>query len=848
MPDPNHNHEPRGWPRPLAGTLLLALLLFTLMALLTYDWRDINILQDPPNTPILGVAGAWCAFLGYRFFGFAVWLVPCWMLMMAVALLSPPRGRLAWRNAGYVIFLLAASTLFALLPETWLSGAAGRLNIAGGRGGVGEVFAEWLKGWFGNLGAWMATLALLFAGLALALGARNLARMRDLVFPSGREKEPEETPVKKQAEPEPEPAPEPKPAGFWSRLLRRVIPDAVDDEETPAPKPAPKPPPETPAEREQRRQEDLRKRVKEVRDAAQRERGAPRPRNPQPPRRAPAQDAPPAAPRAQYDMPTVELLDPIPTTKADHGDVETTGALIVQTLQEFGLQTELTGVERGPVVTQYQLLPAMGIRVEKIASLAATLQLVLKATGLRVQTPVPGKGVVGIEVPNKVAQPVTLREVCSSEMWRANRMEIPLALGKDVSGRDLLFDLTQAPHLLVAGASGSGKSVGLNAILAGLLLTRKPDELRLMLVDPKRVEFSAYNDIPHLLVPVITDPKKVAFGLRWLIMEMDRRYKILQKARVRNISTFNIRPEASQIQLELDRGGPAPDPFAPPAKLPYIVIVIDEMADLMLTVGKEIEESITRLAALSRAVGIHMIIATQRPSVNVITGTIKANFPGRISFKVAQRNDSRTILDGQGAEALIGHGDMLFLNPKNSRLLRAQGAWISEDEVHRLTEHCRSQAKPAFDVGLVHRMDKIQETKPEEILGLEEEEKPAAPSGPAAGGDEEEGDEKTIRDAIQVLRDTRRASTSSLQRRLRLGYNRAARIMDMLEERGIVGPSRGADPREILIDLEGEIPAHISEVIHQNNDAEDDGDDPDFNDGLEDEDDANEDPDEEQET
>jgi S-DNA-T family DNA segregation ATPase FtsK/SpoIIIE len=300
-------------------------------------------------------------------------------------------------------------------------------------------------------------------------------------------------------------------------------------------------------------------------------------------------------------------------------------------------------------------------------------------------------------------------------------------------------------------------------------------------------------------------------------MEMDRRYKILQKARVRNISTFNSRPEAANIPASAD-------PFAPPAKLPYIVIVIDEMADLMLTVGKEIEESITRLAALSRAVGIHMIIATQRPSVNIITGTIKANFPGRISFKVAQRNDSRTILDGQGAEALIGHGDMLFLNPKNSRLLRAQGAWISEDEVHRLTEHCRAQAKPSFDVGLVHRMDKIQETKPEELLGLEDEEKPAAPSGATASGDDDDadGDEKTIRDAIQVLRDTRRASTSSLQRRLRLGYNRAARIMDMLEERGIVGPSRGADPREILIDLEGEIPAHISEVVNQNKSEDED--------------------------
>ncbi len=830
----NSKTPEHAWPRRFTGMVFLPVVVFAFMALLSYDWRDVSELQVPVNTPpanLFGVAGATCVYLGYQFFGFAVWLLPCWLLVLAFVLISSRGKRLLWRNIGFLIFLVNASIAFALLPRAWLAEFGAALNIDQ-FGGVGDLFAGWLVGWFNTMGAWIFAACGLLVGFVMAVGVHNLIRaFQFLVYK--REKPVVEEPADNDAL-EPEPAAEPQP-NFFARIFRRNKP--IEEEFSDSPVAADEPPPESKDDRERRRIENLRKRADDIRRAVKDERkhpdasapkrpAAPRGNAPAVPRRAPAVEAEPAVAPAQYILPSIDLLDPIPNTKADHGDVETTGTLIVQTLLEFGLQTELTGVERGPVVTQYQLLPAMGIRVEKIATLAATLQLVLKATGLRVQTPVPGKGVVGIEVPNKVAQPVTLREVCSSEAWAMNRMEIPLALGKDVSGRDLFFDLTQAPHLLVAGASGSGKSVGLNAILSGLLLTRKPDELRLMLVDPKRVEFTTYNDIPHLLVPVITDPKKVAFGLRWLIMEMDRRYKILQKARVRNIVTFNNRPEATQIHLDLERG--VSDPFAPPAKLPYIVIVIDEMADLMLTVGKEIEESITRLAALSRAVGIHMIIATQRPSVNVITGTIKANFPGRISFKVAQRNDSRTILDGQGAEALIGHGDMLFLNPKNSRLLRAQGAWISEDEVHRLTEHCRGQGKPSYDVGLTHRMDKIQETKPEEILGIDGDDDDSTPSAAALPGDDAElsEEEKIIRSAINIIRETRRASTSSIQRRLRLGYTRAARIMDILEERGIVGPPRGADPREILIDLDGEIPAHISEVINaNNNDNFDDADD-----------------------
>jgi S-DNA-T family DNA segregation ATPase FtsK/SpoIIIE len=434
--------------------------------------------------------------------------------------------------------------------------------------------------------------------------------------------------------------------------------------------------------------------------------------------------------------------------------------------------------------------------------------MALKATSIRVEAPIPGKGVVGVEMPNEQACPVTVREILEGEHWAkcAREMEIPLLLGKNVSGRDLVIDLASVPHLLVAGATGSGKSVCINAILTGLLMSRTPEQLRLMLVDPKIVEFALYNELPHLVVPVITDPKKVALGLRWAIHEMEKRYKLLNAAGVRNIAAYNRRE--SVVQPELFDGAETPLPAAKktaalPARLPYILIVIDELADLMLQAGPEIENGIARLAQLSRAVGIHLVIATQRPSVNVITGTIKANFPGRIAFQVAQRVDSRTILDSMGAEALIGRGDMLFLNPRTSKLVRGQGAFIGDEDARHVVDFIRSQSKPVY----------IQEVQERLAAGGgddgDEEAEEGAGGGGAAGdaAGDDAGDE-LYEPALDIVRRTRRASTSSLQRALRIGYTRAARLMDIMEARGIVGPPRGSDPREILIDFDGEIPGN----------------------------------------
>jgi S-DNA-T family DNA segregation ATPase FtsK/SpoIIIE len=519
-----------------------------------------------------------------------------------------------------------------------------------------------------------------------------------------------------------------------------------------------------------------------------------------------AASVPPPPPPEAYPLPPVSLLNPLPKGSADHGDIDKTADILVETLRQFSVPVEVVGTTPGPVVTQYELRPAPNIKVEKIANLTANLQMALEARSLRVLAPIPGKNAVGVEIPNRRACPVTFREIVEGEAWHRSTCEIPLALGKDVAGNDLIYDLAKAPHLLVAGATGSGKSVCLNAILNGFLMSRTPEQLRLILVDPKRVELTCYNDLPHLLVPVINDPKKVAFGLRWAIMEMEKRYRLFQKVGCRNIVAFNNRQVVKQDELFGDEGPADAGPDDTPERLPYIVIVVDEVADIMAAVGKEVEPAISRLTSLSRAVGIHLILATQRPSVDVITGTIKANVPGRIAFKVSQSNDSRTILDNPGAEELIGKGDMLFLR-EGSQLMRAQGAWVSDEEIGRVVDFVKAHCRPCYDQALIGRLDKIKEIDPDDAMSDETEEDSADEPGAEAGGG---GDDEATRmpNALEVIRMTRRASTTMLQRRLGIGYTRAARLMDKLEERGIVGPQVGSGTREILVDLDHEIPSN----------------------------------------
>ena len=405
----------------------------------------------------------------------------------------------------------------------------------------------------------------------------------------------------------------------------------------------------------------------------------------------------------------------------------------------------------------------------------------MRAQSIRIQAPIPGKDAVGIEIPNSKSSPVFLRQLAESKAFHDPNVALPLALGTDVSGRMIVGDLASMPHMLIAGATGAGKTVCMNSLLTGLLLTRTPEQMRMILVDPKTFEFQAYENLKHLVVPIITDAKKVVLGLRWAIKEMEKRYALFKKVKVRDIKSFNSRP--IEQQEDLFGGDTPPKKNDVPAKLPYIVIVVDELAELMGQVQQEIEPCIVRLAQLSRAAGIHMILATQRPSVNVITGTIKANIPGRIAFQVAQGNDSRTILDTIGAEKLLGKGDMLYLPPGKAKPIRLQGTWTKDEEMNRVTEHVRAQGTPEFITEITQKI---------------ESDKPAMP--------ELNEDDELLEQAMEVLRSTKRASTSNLQRRLRIGYNRAATLMDLLEDKGIIGPPTETGPRDILVDLDGEIP------------------------------------------
>ncbi len=483
--------------------------------------------------------------------------------------------------------------------------------------------------------------------------------------------------------------------------------------------------------------------------------------------------------------------------------------LMQNTLSQFDIEVALGDITKGPTITRYELHPAPGVRLEKIAALGNNIAAALKAERINILAPVPGKSSVGVEVPNAIKTKVIMRDLLESEEWIHTKARIPLALGKDVYGLPIIADLAEMPHLLIAGSTGSGKSVCINSIIASLLVRFSPDQLRFVMIDPKVVELQQYNGLPHLVVPVVNDPKKVILALRWVVNEMEKRYQIFAKVSVRNIKSFNERPkdkplaksepelplvvkkerveagsDGFAVELDEEIVVPREEDIVIPEKLSYIVVIIDELADLMLVAPADVEMAIARITQMARAAGIHCIVATQRPSVDVITGVIKANIPARIAFQVAAKVDSRTILDAMGADKLLGKGDMLYLPPGSARLIRAQGVLITDHEIQQIVDFIKEQGKPSYEVEIHQQLQ-----KPGAALETE-----------GQGSDE---DESLIEQCIEVIRSEQKASVSLLQRRLRLGYTRAARIMDELEDRGIVGPSKGAEPRDILIDLDG---------------------------------------------
>ncbi|MCD6049148.1 MAG: cell division protein FtsK [Verrucomicrobia bacterium] len=490
--------------------------------------------------------------------------------------------------------------------------------------------------------------------------------------------------------------------------------------------------------------------------------------------------------------------------------------LMQNTLAQFGIEVQLGDITKGPTITRYELHPAPGVKLEKIAGLNNNIAAALKAERINILAPVPGKSSVGVEVPNLVKTKVIMRDLLESPEWKNSKARIPLALGKDVYGNPIIADLAEMPHLLIAGSTGSGKSVCINSIVGSLLYKFGPDQVRFVMIDPKVVELQQYNVLPHLVVPVVTDPKKVILALRWVVNEMEKRYQIFAKVGVRNIKSFNERPKdkpkaapsnelelpltAKKERIEAGADGfaveldeeivvPREDDIIIPEKLSYIVVIIDELADLMLVAPADVEMAIARITQMARAAGIHCIVATQRPSVDVITGVIKANIPARIAFQVASRVDSRTILDAMGAHNLLGKGDMLYLPPGSAKLIRAQGVLITDHEIQCAVDFIAKQGKPSYEMEIHQQLQKPVSSSD-------------GGSGGGGGGAGDE-DEDIIEQCIEVIRSEQKASVSLLQRRLRLGYTRAARIMDELENRGIVGPSKGAEPRDILIDLDG---------------------------------------------
>jgi S-DNA-T family DNA segregation ATPase FtsK/SpoIIIE len=483
--------------------------------------------------------------------------------------------------------------------------------------------------------------------------------------------------------------------------------------------------------------------------------------------------------KLEYKMPGVDIFQRgnRANNKEKEQVLKSNANILENTLLEFGVEANVVKINPGPVITMYELEPAMGTRLNKVTSLTDNISLALKSANIRILAPIPGKGTIGIEVPNHKSELVMLRDVIETGEYSDEPSPLRFALGKDVAGDPIVPDLASMPHLLIAGATGSGKTVCINAIISSYLYNASPDEVKFLMIDPKRVELMMYEGIPHLISPIVTNPKKAASSLNWVVTEMERRYEVLAGKGVRNIGRYKER------MTDKDEN------------LPYIVVIVDELADLMMVAQQDVEATIMRIAQLARAAGIHLILATQRPSVNVITGVIKANFPARISFKVASKVDSRTVLDANGAEKLLGKGDMLLMEPGETSLIRGQCCYVDDREIKDLVKFVKQQTGPQYIEAVVAKQEKKYNTAEQEV-------------------------DELFDDALQLLLDTEQASVSMLQRKFRIGYTRAARIIDVMEEKGVVGPYNGSKPREILIESIDELKDYETEENYEQNESQ----------------------------
>jgi DNA segregation ATPase FtsK/SpoIIIE, S-DNA-T family len=741
-----------------AAILIAVLAIVLLVALATYSADDpgFSFSGSGPVHNSIGPLGAWLADVLFFLFGRPAFLFPlmlgaaCWGLCRRRDHSEvSTRANTAVRTAGFVVVLVASCALTSL---HWQSGAL--TQSAGGV--VGNLVGRLLEHSMQMLGATLLLLAAWMAGVALAFHVSWLQIMDRLGHFA------------------------------WNgvSILKSRLSTRRDAAEG--------------RERKQARQEAVR--VEQKRSAAR-----PAPIIQQPARAAPKSERAEKErqtalfePPHSKELPPLNLLDDPPTYEASYSAeaLEAMSRLVELKLKDFGVEVEVVAVHPGPVITRFEMRPAAGVKVSQISALAKDLARSLSAVSVRVVEVIPGKSVMGLEIPNERREVVTLGEIIKSKAYDEVASPLAIALGKDIGGAPMVADLQRMPHLLIAGTTGSGKSVGINAMVLSLLYKSTAEHVRLIMIDPKMLELSVYEGIPHLLAPVVTDMKQAANALRWCVAEMDRRYQLMSALGVRNISGFN-----RKVKDANDAGKPIKDPVAMMrasndptydqrtiedlTPLPYIVVIIDELADLMMIVGKKVEELIARLAQKARASGIHLILATQRPSVDVITGLIKANIPTRIAFQVSAKVDSRTILDQMGAEALLGHGDMLFLPPGTSIPTRVHGAFVSDAEVHRVVNSLKTANPPNY-------IEEVLSGPSQAIPGISGEEEFVGGSGDAE-------QDALYDEAVKIVTQERKPSISYVQRRLKIGYNRAARLLEAMETAGIVGPLQSNGGREVLV-------------------------------------------------
>jgi len=705
--------DARRWIREARGILALAVAGFAIVSLAIFD----PALSPSEQATSVGPVGWWLGWFLFRILGYAGFLLPLLLGGWGVAAFVRPKVARGWVPlAGLGVLLVAAAGLLQLAADTFVAERVTRGGIIATGGWMGWVLTTGLLTTLGRVGAWLLLLAAVPVGVLLVTQASyaavaRLAAARIAKLRSGR------------------PVPSATP-----RLMLDATPPAIAGAAAALDAVEPPPPVVVEPTRPRGRLMEQGLAWQETFDFG----------------KGGAQ---------AFQLPPVGLLKPPPAEelKRTREELQDNAEILRRKLQDFEVEGRIVQVSPGPIITSYEFEPAAGVKVSQVVNLADDLALALKSASVRIVGPIPGRGTVAIEVPNDDHGTVYLREIFVSPEFAESRGKLPLALGKDLQGQPVVADLTAMPHLLIAGATGSGKSVGLNAMICSILYKATPADVRFLMIDPKRLELSVYESIPHLLAPVVTDAKEAAARLRWIVGKMDERYKTLQAKQVRNIEGYNRAVTADE-------------------RLPYWVVVVDELADLMMVSAGDVQSSLVRLAQIARAVGIHLIIATQRPSVDVVTGLIKANFPTRIAFQVASKVDSRTVLDGNGAEQLLGRGDMIYVPPGANKQMRVHGAWLADDEVKAVCEFLRKQGTAVY----------------EEVV---------LPTGAEGGEGGDGGAERDdlYWDGVRLVIGQRQASISFLQRRMSLGYPKAARFIDMMEQDRIIGPGQGAKPREILV-------------------------------------------------